>query len=79
MFYCTPAGHEIKGSWCHTCYTDIKTDRLELDGFVVRKAELEKRKNDDEVSCVRNESWVSGRSATMRVDIDWKPSAEWGI
>ncbi|GAB4815528.1 hypothetical protein N2152v2_002574 [Parachlorella kessleri] len=63
VFYCTPAGHEIKGSWCHTCYTDIKTDRLELDGFVVRKAELEKRKNDDEVEegwvqCDRCEGWV---------------------
>ena len=67
MFYCTPAGHEIKGSWCHTCYTDIKADRLELDGFVVRKAELEKRKNDDEVShaCIQGRG---GRGTTRMRD-----------
>lgn len=49
MYYGTPASHEIKGVWCHPCFGEIKTETVPLDGFNIRKAELEKRKNDDEV------------------------------
>lgn len=49
VYYGTPASHEIKGVWCHPCYGEIKTETVPLDGFNIRKAELEKRKNDDEV------------------------------
>lgn len=52
VYYGTPASHEIKGVWCHPCYGEIKTETVPLDGFNIRKAELEKRKNDDEVSAL---------------------------
>lgn len=63
VFYGTPFNHEIKGVWCHPCYQDIKTETVPLDGFNIRKAELEKRKNDDEVEegwvqCDQCEGWV---------------------
>jgi len=49
VYYGTPASHEIKGVWCHPCFGEIKTETVPLDGFNIRKAELAKRKNDDEV------------------------------
>lgn len=57
VYYGTPASHEIKGVWCHPCYQEIKTETVPLEGFNIKKAELEKRKNDDEVGG-RLVSWV---------------------
>jgi hypothetical protein len=58
VFYGTPATHEVKGVWCHPCYQEIKTDTVPLAGFTIRKANLEKRKNDDEVRRRKCRAWV---------------------
>ena len=49
VYHGMPLAHELKGVWCHPCFTDIKSDLMPLEGWTVRKAELEKRKNDVEV------------------------------
>ena len=53
-FYTTPPTYEVKGVWCHPCFNDIRGESFVLDGYPVRKIELIKKKNDDEVE----ESWV---------------------
>ncbi|KAK9824572.1 hypothetical protein WJX72_011411 [[Myrmecia] bisecta] len=64
VYYCTPLKKsEVKGYWCHPCYTEHKGDRIDLDGTLIRKLELEKRKNDEEmeegwVQCDQCECWV---------------------
>ena len=64
VYYMTPAkSTEIKGYWCHGCYMDARGDRLDLDGSVLRKSDVEKRKNDEEmeeawVQCDTCEVWV---------------------
>jgi len=65
VFYTTPlSAGDVRGFWCHGCYVDAaRTDRLELEGTTVRRAELEKRKNDEEleegwVQCDQCERWV---------------------
>ncbi|KAK2080334.1 hypothetical protein QBZ16_000187 [Prototheca wickerhamii] len=54
VYYHTPGKVEIKGFWCHPCFAEMKTEVIQLDGWSVRRAELEKRKNDEEVE----EGWV---------------------
>ena len=52
MYYTTPASRksEVKGYWCHACYTDHRSDTIEVsDVGRLRKSELEKKKNDEEV------------------------------
>ncbi len=45
----------MRGAWCHTCFSEAKGDRIVVEGSInVRKAELIKKKNDEELE----ESWV---------------------
>lgn len=56
MFYCakqavrTPTGGDVRGCWCHPCFSEAKEGLVQLDGSTVVKRELEKRKNGEEVS-----------------------------
>ncbi|KAK9806697.1 hypothetical protein WJX73_009793 [Symbiochloris irregularis] len=62
-YYTTPtAKSEVKGYWCHGCYSD-RGDYIEMEGSRVRKVELEKKKNDEEteegwVQCDQCDRWV---------------------
>ena len=59
MYYTTPASRksEVKGYWCHACYTDHRSDTIEVsDVGRLRKSELEKKKNDEEV-CRNLAAW----------------------
>lgn len=50
MFYTTTArASEVKGHWCHACYSEARDGLTQMDGSTVRKADLNKRKNDEEV------------------------------
>ncbi|MEW5317257.1 MAG: hypothetical protein WDW38_008570 [Sanguina aurantia] len=55
-YYSTPpdASNDIKGSWCHNCYQEPKGDKLNFDGAPLKKTDLMKRKNDEEIE----EAWV---------------------
>ncbi|KAF9614106.1 hypothetical protein IFM89_015368 [Coptis chinensis] len=74
--YCTPCGTRIKrnalfyamGSgdarhyFCIPCYNDARGDSIEIDGTAVLKADLEKKRNDEEteewwVQCDKCEAW----------------------
>ena len=51
VFYTTTArASEVKGHWCHACYSEARDGLTQMDGSTVRKADLNKRKNDEEVS-----------------------------
>ena len=61
-YYCTPmdTSNDLKGSWCHQCYSDSKTDKIYME---MKKTDLTKRKNDEEieeawVQCNNCEAWV---------------------
>ena len=71
MYYGTPAHNEIKGVWCHPCYTEIKSELVPLDGFNIRKAELEKRKNEDEVGWAgkRPPAWLGWKAPAGRLSV----------
>ncbi len=45
---------EVKGNWCHNCFSEEKRDTLECDGHRVRKVDAVKQKNDFE----QEEGWV---------------------
>lgn len=50
VFYTTTArASEVKGHWCHACYSEARDGLTQMDGSTVRKADLNKRKNDEEV------------------------------
>ncbi|RMZ57131.1 hypothetical protein APUTEX25_002363 [Auxenochlorella protothecoides] len=53
-YYYTPGSVEVKGFWCHPCFAEVKTEVIQMDGWSVRRADLEKRRNDEEVE----EGWV---------------------
>ncbi|KAK9097644.1 hypothetical protein Syun_024689 [Stephania yunnanensis] len=74
--YCTPCGARIKrnamfytmGSgdtrhyFCIPCYNEARGDTIEVDGTVIPKARLEKKRNDEEteewwVQCDKCEAW----------------------
>lgn len=55
IYYVAKNKTDVKGHWCHGCYTDCKQESMEFDGQQVKKGELEKKKNDEEVE----ESWVN--------------------
>lgn len=63
-YYSTPADMgDFKGSWCHGCFTEQKGDRIMIDGTSIKKTDLLKRKNDEEieepwVACDNCEGWV---------------------
>ena len=39
MYYTTPMKKsEVKGYWCHACYTETRSDVIDLDGTRIRKA-----------------------------------------
>jgi E1A/CREB-binding protein len=51
VFYTTTArASEVKGHWCHACYSEARDGLTQMDGSTVRKTDLNKRKNDEEVS-----------------------------
>ena len=54
VYYTTPVRKsEVKGYWCHACYTDHRSDYIEVsETGRLRKSDLEKKKNDEEV-CLR--------------------------
>mmetsp|Transcript_3745 Transcript_3745/g.10568 ORF Transcript_3745/g.10568 Transcript_3745/m.10568 type:complete len:1130 (-) Transcript_3745:1380-4769(-) len=65
VYYHTPEANvsEIKGTWCHTCYTETKADKQLLEGSNVRKGDLVKKKNDNEedepwVACDNCQRWI---------------------
>jgi hypothetical protein len=50
VFYTTTArASEVKGHWCHACYSEAREGLTQMDGSTVRKTDLNKRKNDEEV------------------------------
>ena len=49
-FYATPAKCEVKGYWCHPCYAENKSDELDIETTAIRKTQLDKRRNDEEVN-----------------------------
>ncbi len=50
VFYTTTArASEVKGHWCHACYSEARDGLTQMDGSTVRKTDLNKRKNDEEV------------------------------
>lgn len=65
--YCSPCGARIKRNasyytfgmgdtrnfFCVHCYNDARGDGIMVDGNIVRKSRLEKKKNDEEA-----EEWV---------------------
>ncbi|KAG1663398.1 hypothetical protein FOA52_011676 [Chlamydomonas sp. UWO 241] len=55
-FYTTPEINvaEIKGAWCHSCFTEAKPEKILLEGSTYKKADLVKKKNEHE----EEESWV---------------------
>ncbi|KAL4195719.1 hypothetical protein AMTRI_Chr04g242490 [Amborella trichopoda] len=74
--YCTPCGIRIKRNaiyytmgtgdtrhcFCIPCYNEGRGENLEVDGFIVSKAKLEKKRNDEEteeawVQCDKCEAW----------------------
>ncbi|KAG1671872.1 hypothetical protein FOA52_003439 [Chlamydomonas sp. UWO 241] len=64
-FYSTPESSvaDIKGAWCHACFTDTKPDKILLEGSNYKKADLLKKKNENEddeawVGCDNCEGWV---------------------
>eukprot|EP00879_Flechtneria_rotunda_P004691 GHRR01004955.1.p1 GENE.GHRR01004955.1~~GHRR01004955.1.p1 ORF type:complete len:1088 (+),score=359.45 GHRR01004955.1:402-3266(+) len=67
-YHCTTLepGSDFRGFWCHSCLNEHKGDRIPWEGNqvgFVRKADLQKKKNDDEieegwVQCDACESWV---------------------
>lgn len=62
-YYSTSSEYETKGCWCHGCYTDQKGDKVLYESMVIRKADLQKKKNDEEteeywVQCDACEAWV---------------------
>ena len=39
VYYTTPMKKsEVKGYWCHACYTETRSDVIDLDGTRIRKA-----------------------------------------
>ena len=44
----------VQGCWCHGCYQDQKGDKILMDGAPIKKSDLQKRKNDEEIE----EGWV---------------------
>ena len=52
VYYTMPAKNsEVRGYWCHSCHTDHKGEHVvHLDSGSLLKSQLEKRKNDEEVS-----------------------------
>lgn len=59
MYYCLPqAKNEVKGFWCHGCYSEYKGDFIDLEGNHLQKELLDKRKNSDEVrACALMRTW----------------------
>jgi E1A/CREB-binding protein len=62
-FYATPKHSEIRGLYCHPCMTGTPGDFMQLQSFSMRKADMEKKRNDDEqeeawVQCDNCEGWV---------------------
>uniref|UniRef100_A0A7N0TWK9 histone acetyltransferase n=1 Tax=Kalanchoe fedtschenkoi TaxID=63787 RepID=A0A7N0TWK9_KALFE len=74
--YCTPCGARIKRNamyytigtgdtrnfFCISCYNDARGDSIAVDGSVMPKSKLEKKKNDEEteewwVQCDKCEAW----------------------
>ena len=55
VFYCAiqavraPTGGDVRGCWCHPCFSEGKEGLVQLDGSIVPKRELDKRKNGEEV------------------------------
>jgi hypothetical protein len=39
-FHCTPPEYEIKGWWCHGCFTEQKGERVPFEGAQVRWCSL---------------------------------------
>ncbi|KAG2482629.1 hypothetical protein HYH03_018437 [Edaphochlamys debaryana] len=65
IFYSTPPehGNDLKGYFCHQCFTDQKGERITIEGVSIKKSDLVKRKNDEEieegwVQCDHCEGWV---------------------
>lgn len=68
IYHCTllEPGCDFRGFWCHSCLSEHKGDKIPWEGNQtgwVRKADLQKKKNDDEieegwVQCDACESWV---------------------
>ncbi|CAM8955926.1 unnamed protein product [Rhodiola kirilowii] len=77
--YCTPCGARIKRNamyytigtgdtrnfFCIPCYNDARGDSIAVDGNIVPKSKLEKKKNDEEteewwVQCDKCEAWQHG-------------------
>ncbi len=42
----------MKGHWCHACLSEAREGLTQMDGSIVRKADLTKRKNDEEVRTI---------------------------
>lgn len=53
-FYASSAKADLRGYWCHPCYTETKSEYLDVEGQQVKKEFLDKRKNDEEL----DEGWV---------------------
>eukprot|EP00775_Hariotina_reticulata_P012625 gene12625-12755_t len=68
IYHCTllEPGCDFRGFWCHSCLQEHKGDKIPWEGSQlghVRKADLQKKKNDDEieegwVQCDACESWI---------------------
>eukprot|EP00878_Enallax_costatus_P007519 GHUV01007875.1.p1 GENE.GHUV01007875.1~~GHUV01007875.1.p1 ORF type:complete len:926 (+),score=290.96 GHUV01007875.1:200-2779(+) len=68
IYHCTvpEPGCDFRGFWCHSCLSEHKGDKIPWEGNQlghVRKADLTKKKNDDEieegwVQCDACESWI---------------------
>lgn len=62
-YHATPKQSEIRGLYCNQCMASTQSEYLQPQSFSMRKADMEKKRNDDEqeeawVQCDNCEGWV---------------------